>query len=107
LLYSTLHMTTKLRSFSPSTWIVDAPQKVAAMQFGTRSTIVRLPSKGLAIISPIDFDDQIAQEIDALGQVDFIIAPNLFHHLYFNDAAKRWPTAKALLPPSLKEKVPD
>lgn len=98
-------MSTQILPFTPSTWFVDASQKVGGMDLGARSTIVALPSGRLVIISPIAFDEEQAARIDALGQVDTIIAPNLFHHLYFNDACRRWPQARALVPLGLEQKV--
>ena len=78
--------------------------RFAGMDLGTRATIVRLPSKGLVIISPVPFDDELADQIEALGPVDSIIAPNMWHHLYFADACERWPNARALYAPGLGQK---
>lgn len=98
-------MSSQILPFTASTYIVNAPQKVGGMKYGARSTIVVLPSGGLVIISPIAFSDEQAAQIEELGQVDFIVAPNLFHYLYFNDACRRWPNARALVPRSLARKT--
>lgn len=96
---------TNLISFGDHVWTVAYPLKLMGMKFGTRSTIVALPSGGLVIISPIDFDDELVAAIEELGPVDTIIAPNLLHYRYFNDACRRWPDARALVAPGLDEKI--
>lgn len=95
----------ELQPFNEKIWTLFQPLKVAGMAMGTRATILKLPAGGLTIISPVPFDDQVAAQIDELGPVEYIIAPNLFHHLYFNAACRRWPQARALVPPGLKKKV--
>ncbi len=95
----------QLEPFSDHVWTVYHPLSVAGLKLGARATIVRLPSGRLAIISPVPFDDTTADAIDELGEVDTIIAPNKLHHLYFGDACRRWPEARALVPSGLDEKV--
>lgn len=45
------------------------------------------------------------REIEALGEVEALIAPNLFHHLFFARAAQRFPGAARFFAPGLPEKV--
>lgn len=94
-----------MKSFRDHIWLIDHPIRVAAMDFGTRATVVRLPSGGLVIINPVAFDDDQAAAIDALGPVDTIVSANLMHHLFFADACRRWPTARVLHPPGLDKKT--
>lgn len=64
------------------------------MHFHLRMTIVKLPDETLMLISPIPMDDALAAEIDALGTVAHIVAPNNFHHLYAGAAKERYPNAR-------------
>lgn len=96
---------TKLTPFTDHIWTVYHPLTVAGLRLGARATVIRLPSGRLAIISPVPFDDTTAQAIDELGEVDTLIAPNKMHHLFFGDACRRWPEARALVPSGLKKKV--
>ena len=73
----------------------------------TRTTVVRKPRGGLWLHSPCDMDDATAAEVDALGAVEEIVAPNLFHHLFLADALRRWPGATLHGPPGLAEKRQD
>lgn len=95
----------RLEQFREGIWTLFQPLSYFGMKLGTRSTIVQLPSGALVIISPVTFDEATKAEIDALGVVDYVIAPNLFHHLFFNQACALWPEAQHLVPPGLSEKV--
>jgi hypothetical protein len=96
-----------LQQFSENLWTLYFPLRIAGLELGTRATIAKLPSGGLVIISPVEFSDQAAEAVDALGPVDTIISPNLFHHLFYNQACERWPDARRLVPPGLREKKLD
>lgn len=96
---------TMMNRFSETVWTVDYPLSVAGVRIGARAIIVQLPSDRLLVISPVPFDDDTAKQIDQLGVVDSIIAPNLQHHFYFDDACRRWPDARALVPPGFKDKT--
>jgi hypothetical protein len=76
-------------------------------QFPARMTLLPLQDRKLALISPIPIDPALAQEIDALGEVALLIAPNLLHHLYLGQASKRYPKASVLAPERLRQKRPD
>jgi hypothetical protein len=70
-------------------------------------SVVTLSTGGLALISPVAFDDASAAEVDALGPVEHIIAPNLLHHLHVASAMRRWPGAQAHGAPGLAAKRGD
>jgi hypothetical protein len=72
-----------------------------------RMVVVRRPDASLLVWSPVPMDDTVAAEVDALGEVRWLIAPNLLHHLSLGDAVRRWPKAKLLAPPGLAGKRPD
>jgi hypothetical protein len=96
-----------LQVLSPSIWNVDHAFRMAGMDFGTRTTVIRLSNGSLVLHAPGEILPEKAAAIDALGPVAAIIAPNLFHHLFLGAAHQRWPQAKVYAPPGLKEKVPD
>ena len=73
----------------------------------TRMTIARLRDGSLWLHSPVEVDDALAAEIDALGEVRTLVAPNLLHYRFLGAAAARWPTAKVLGAPGLARKRPD
>jgi hypothetical protein len=68
-------------------------------------TIVRVGGDGLVLISPCPIDNALAAEIDALGTVRAVIAPNAFHYLYFVDATERYPDATRFLAEGVAKKL--
>jgi hypothetical protein len=76
-------------------------------RFSTRMTVLPLGSRQLALVSPVPIDAARAAAVEALGDVAFLIAPNLLHHLYLADAVRRYPNALVLAPPGLRAKRPD
>lgn len=70
-------------------------------------TVFALPNDSLLLFSPIAIDDALAAEIDALGSVTDIVAPNRFHHLFFESARERYPQAKGWGAPGLEDKRGD
>lgn len=70
-------------------------------------TIVRCDNSDLILISPIAKDDNLIEEIDKLGQVKWIVAPNLYHHLYLSEFQENYPDAQLLAVPGLEKKRPD
>jgi hypothetical protein len=96
-----------LQVIADGIWAVQAPlQYLGVLQIGTRMTVLRA-GDGLVVHSPIPIDDELKTAIDALGRVDFVIAPNAYHHLFAGDAAKAWPQAKLLAPTALRQKRKD
>ena len=76
-------------------------------QVGSRMTVLRLSDGSVLLHSPVPFDDATKEAIDAIGPVRFIVAPNLYHHLYVGEAAKAWPDAAIVAPAALRKKRKD
>jgi len=75
--------------------------------FPARMTVLALEGGKLALISPIPIDEALASRLRALGEVSFLIAPNLLHHLYLGPASERYPHARVLAPRRLSAKRSD
>lgn len=73
-------------------WTADAPVRLfGALEIGTRMTVVRLGDGDLWVHSPIA-PSTVRGELDPLGAVKHIVAPNLYHHLFagpFRDAYRQ------------------
>jgi len=70
-------------------------------------TVVRLSDGSLFVHSPIVLDDDLKQQIDALGPVAHIVAPSLYHHLFIGDFAAAYPEAKTHAARGLEKKRSD
>lgn len=89
-------------------WEVAGEAKLGpGVYFPCRMVIVRLESGKLWLHSPVRLDDEAAAQIDALGEVEAIVAPNAFHHIFMAGAQERWPKAKIWAPKALFAKRPD
>jgi hypothetical protein len=70
-------------------------------------TVVRLPSSGLLLHSPVAIDDALAAELAAIGPVMQVVAPNLLHHVHLTACLRRYPDARLYAPQGLARKRPD
>jgi hypothetical protein len=94
-----------LQQYGDNLWAVRVPMKMMGMDLGTQMTIVRLPDQSLILISPISIDENLKQEITALGKVTAVISPNTFHHLFARDCLQAFPAAKYLCPAALPKRI--
>jgi Domain of unknown function (DUF4336) len=96
-----------LREIAHNLWVVEQPFKYFGLEVGTRMTIVRLSTGDLVAISPIKIDRETIEQIALLGEVKYIIAPNLYHHLFIQDFRSIYSKAQLWATSSLVKKRPD
>jgi hypothetical protein len=75
-------------------WSASAPFGAGGMIFGVRMLVIRLPNGSHFLHSPIELTEELQREIDALGHVAFLVAPNKVHHLYLGAWVAAYPDAK-------------
>lgn len=75
-------------------WAASGPFATGGMVFGVRMMVIRLPDGSLFLHSPIQLTEELKAQIDALGPVGFLIAPNKVHHLYLDAWIAAYPGAK-------------
>ncbi len=98
-----------LKQHGDSLWTVADPsfRLLGLLPLGARMTVVRLADAGLWLHSPIQLSDALAAEIRELGPVRYLVAPNKVHHMFMQDAARRFPEARTLAAPELPKKRRD
>ena len=96
-----------LRQIDRHLWVAEQPLKFFGLEVGTRMTVIKLSDDSIVLISPIEIDLEIQQQLGNIGTVRYIIAPNLFHYLYLAQAQKIYPQAQTIAPPGLADKQPD
>jgi hypothetical protein len=69
--------------------------------------LIRLSDGGLLAWSPIALSPALRSEIDALGPVDHLVAPNSLHHLFLAEWRSTYPRARLYAPPGLSRKRRD
>lgn len=70
-------------------------------------TVCRLTGGDLWVHSPVKPDPELCQQLDALGTVRFVIAPNRHHHFFIRDFVKAYPKALLFGSPDLPAKRSD
>lgn len=90
-----------MRSLAEHLHVHEAPQRFVGLEVGARMTVLRLAG-GLLVHSPVALDTTL---IAPLGDVRWVLAPNLLHHLHVGP----WLAAGAagFAAPGLPEKRPD
>lgn len=97
-----------LKLFGDEIWIAEAEgPAVAGFHYGIRMIVIRLSGGELFVWSPIALSTELKVEVEALGTVAHIVAPNAFHHLYLGDWQAAFPEAFVYAPPGLRKKRPD
>lgn len=97
-----------LKPFGRDIWIADGAEVVVAgFHYPTRMAVIRLSDGNLFVWSPIRLTDRLRAEVDGLGQVRHIVAPNTLHHLFVAEWKSAYPEASVYAPPGLRRKRPD
>lgn len=98
-----------LQEFGSEIWTADGTDVVAALGFDypTRMAVIRLADGDLFIWSPIALTDGLRAEVDSLGKVRHLVAPNSLHHVFIADWKRAYPNAHLHAPPGLREKRKD
>ena len=90
-----------LRRLDRDLWMTQHPLRFLGAEVGTRMTVFRLKGGSLLIHSPVPLDPATQAELDQLGPVRFVVAPNRFHHLFVAEYARNYPQAKIFGAPGL------
>jgi hypothetical protein len=96
-----------LREIDENIWVCEQPLKYFGLSVGTRMTVIRLVDGKLMVISPIQTDNTIVNRLNEIGEVKYIIAPNLYHYLFASNFKSFYPKAKFWAVPGLESKRPE
>lgn len=90
-----------LRRLAPGLHVLEQPQRFLGLEVGARMTVLELDG-GLLVHSPVAVDPGV---VASLGEVRWVLAPNLFHHLHLGPWLETG--AAGLAPPGLAKKRED
>ncbi len=93
-----------LHQLDQNLWVIDHPFKLLGACLGTRTTVIRLLDDSLLLHSPGAGLSSLKTELEQLGPVNYLLAPNTMHHLALPATAKLFPAAKIYGPAGLKAK---
>ena len=98
----------QLEPIGPNIWVVNGTDiKFMGLLLGTRSTIVRLSDGGMWMHSPVSYNSELAAEIEDLGPIHYLVAPNAYHHIFLKEWQDHYPDAQIIGPCDLPAKRPD
>lgn len=98
----------KLKPFADRIWTCSSELKMFGVELGTRMTIVDLDGRGtLFVHSPIRLTEELKKQIETLGKVFYVVAPNRWHHLFVGDFKAAYPSALFFCAPGLEKKRDD
>jgi hypothetical protein len=96
-----------LREIDQNIWVAEQPFRYFGLSVGTRMTVIRLENHDLVVISPIQANNGLVEQLGEIGTVKHIISPNLYHYLFAADFKAFYPSATFWATPGLKDKKPD
>jgi hypothetical protein len=100
-----------LAPFAEGVWLdtdaVPPSASIVGMRLTATMTVLRLADQSLLLYSPIAMTPARRAEVDALGRVAHLYAPNLFHHLWIGEWAAAHPSARVHAPRGLANKRRD
>ncbi|RMA63038.1 uncharacterized protein DUF4336 [Acidovorax sp. 100] len=99
----------QLQPLDTDLWHATHAFKANGLPITTRMTVVRLPGRKLFIHSPIPMPpgSALLRQLQSLGSVAFVVAPNKMHHLFLAPCAAAFPGAVVYGPQGLAQKRPD
>ena len=96
-----------LRPLAPDLWVAERTFRNGLVDLAVRMTVLRQRDGSLLLHSVVELDRALRAELDALGPVRSIVAPNLHHHLFAADYPTGYPDARLYAAPGLPLKRPD
>ena len=99
---------TQLEQIGTNIWVaVGTEIKFMGLLLGTRSTIVRLNDGSVWMHSPVSYNSNLAAEVENLGPIRYLVAPNIYHHFFLKEWGDHYPDAELIGPRGLPGKRPD
>jgi hypothetical protein len=96
-----------LTNLAPDLWIATRSFTNELGVVTSRMTVIRLKDGSILVHSPVPIEPDLRSEVENLGQVTALIAPNLFHHQFLSEWRSAFPEAKAFCTPGLAAKRND
>src|SRR4051812_17970761 len=83
-------------------WIVnDKPIQAAGLRLPVRMTFLRLPNGALLLHSPVRYSLSVRAELERIGPIKYLLAPNVAHWMFLSEWQKAVPEAVTFAVPGL------
>ena len=97
----------ELRLVAADLWETSTPLQLGPLHIDHRMTVVRLASGVLWVHSPVAYTDQLRAALEAQGEVGYLVAPSIFHDLYWPEWFQAYPDACFCAAPGLDQVLTD
>lgn len=92
-----------MRQVHNNLWVVEHPLRLLGVNLGMRMTVIRLDAGGLILHSPVAYEGHLKAQLDSIGKVCAIVAPNCMHNLFLDEWINAYPEATYYQPPGIKK----
>lgn len=87
--------TASLSRVSDDIWIVDdEPINAAGLELPVRMTVIRLSNGDLLLHSPVRYAPTLRSQLERLGAIRYLLAPNIAHWIFLSDWQREVPQAE-------------
>ncbi|MBJ6125517.1 DUF4336 domain-containing protein [Microvirga splendida] len=94
-----------LKPVAENLWIVDSgPQEAMGLSLPVRMTVIRLGSGDVWLHSPTRYNAELRREIETLGSIRHLVAPNIAHWTHLKGWQGGCPAAKTSAAPKLRQR---
>ena len=95
-----------LKRVDENLWVVDSgPIRAMGLSLPIRMTVIRLASGGMWLHSPTRFSEALQREIEAIGPIQHLVAPNVVHWSFLKDWQAHCAGATTWAAPKLRERA--
>ena len=95
-----------LKPVAENLWVVDSgPIHAAGLSLPVRMSVVRLGSGAIWLHSPTRFEARLLREIEALGPIRHLVAPNIAHWTFLKEWQQHCPEAETSAAPNLRQRA--
>lgn len=95
-----------LHELEPGLWVHDGVKRFCGLWLHRWMTVVRLTDGGLFVHSPNEPGPRLRAELEALGPVRCVVAPNRLHSHAMDEMARAYPQATFFGAPGLRRRHP-
>src|SRR4051812_23225755 len=95
-------MRKSLTKVSEDIWVFEgAPISAAGVPIPLRMTVLRLSNGDLVLHSPVQYSPAVRNELEGLGRIKYLLAPNVAHWMFLADWQTKVPDALTFVAPGL------
>ncbi len=80
-------------------WVSDSPLRVYGIEFGHRTTVIRLNDGSLFVHAPGRLDAAFRNALEKLGEPRFFVCPGAWHDAFIDRPFHEYPDARVYAPP--------